>query len=402
MLPLSLGCAALAAPLSLALPADPPTAAPTLVEPPAPAGLVAPADEETVLPKTFSLTAEKGSIQFLGQIQGRYFANVRDRDDDEFRGSFEVTRTRLGIKGTIADPSWSYFVWQGWGASGGALLLDTWIQKDLGDGVTVRFGQFKPPGWNEWTISETRQQFVDRSVVDARFSGLYSRGILATSTQDDWRLQASLTDGLRSWNDSSAGEQIAISARAEYKAEGSWGDAASFTSFRGGDDLLVFGLGAHAQTGARDETSTSIYEDGTQFFDVTADVNAKFGGSNVYAGLFLRELDLDMGDSDSEWGFILQGGHFLSDDQEVTARLELGSLGDIDDTGAALTMEDLGILTVGYNKFFLGHALKWTTDLGVAFDEVDAGWGGTGRGFAGDMPGASSQLLFRTQIQLLF
>ena len=67
------------------------------------------------------------------------------------------------------------------------------------------------------------------------------------------------------------------------------------------------------------------------------------------------------------------------------------------------SMEDtLSILTVGASKYYAGHAMKFTADAGVAFDEVSGAWGGAGRGWAGDDAGANSQFVFRAQMQAIF
>ena len=66
-------------------------------------------------------------------------------------------------------------------------------------------GQFKLHSWNEWTVSETKQTFIERSLLDARFASLYGQGVEGTWKNDSIKLTASYNDGLRSWNDSSPG-----------------------------------------------------------------------------------------------------------------------------------------------------------------------------------------------------
>ena len=59
----------------------------------------------------------------------------------------------------------------------------------------------------------------------------------------------------------------------------------------------------------------------------------------------------------------------------------------------------LNLLTIGVNYYLDGQDLKWTTDLGWAitavnplFSDVNAGW----------RPSQSDEIVFRTQLQLIF
>jgi hypothetical protein len=61
--------------------------------------------------------------------------------------------------------------------------------------------------------------------------------------------------------------------------------------------------------------------------------------------------------------------------------------------------DPLNLLTIGANYYIDGHDLKWTTDLGWAitqvnpwFADVDAGW----------RPSQANEVVFRTQLQLIF
>ena len=61
--------------------------------------------------------------------------------------------------------------------------------------------------------------------------------------------------------------------------------------------------------------------------------------------------------------------------------------------------DPLNLLTIGVNYYLDGQDLKWTTDLGWAitavnplFSDVNAGW----------RPSQSDEIVFRTQLQLIF
>ncbi|HRP63092.1 MAG TPA: hypothetical protein PK400_07365, partial [Phycisphaerales bacterium] len=67
-------------------------------------------------------------------------------------------------------------------------------------------------------------------------------------------------------------------------------------------------------------------------------------------------------------------------------------------------VKDLAVITVGVNKYFSKHAVKWTTDVGYGINEVDPFWGsrGAGAGWRSDAAGDKGQIVIRSQLQLVF
>ncbi len=360
----------------------------------------------------FFLASDDGSFRLnvKGQLQLRFVASLQDNtadgtSDDTVYG-FENTRTRFSFGGHVIDPSWTYFIWAGWTGNGSSLLLDAWVQKDLGNGWSIRAGQFKLPTWQEWTVSETRQQFVERSVLDARFSQLYAQGVMASYAADNLRAHVAFSDGLRSWNNpfnEAAGNTLgydnateyALTGRVEWLLGGDWSNAADFNGFRGDEATYVVGGGIHYQ---RDESGNAAVGDETELIEFNLDGNFQFDGANVFAAFVWRSLDDDVAIDRDEMGFLIQGGYFLTDDLELIARYEYG---DLDGAGGAAG-DDLSVLTLGATRFWARHALKWTTDVGIAFDPVDAAWNGGSRGFRADADGEDGQVVIRSQLQLLF
>ncbi len=351
------------------------------------------------------------SIDPIAFIQFRYIADVQDQMDtqDELTVGFENTRTRVGLKGKLEDQNMDFFLWFGFTGSGSSLLLDAWMNWNIDDNFALKVGQFKLPTWQEWTVSETTQTFVERSVIDARFSQLYSQGVMGTWTWDNFRLMAALTDGIRSWNDGSLGDQFAATARAELLLQGDWSQRNDFNSFRDEDPFAVIGIAGHFQDGGTLAGSggTNIYTNDTKISQVTADVQWGFGGSSIYAAVIGNFEERPGGTEYDQWGAIIQGQMFVTDDIEIFARYEWG---DLDGQAAAFavanpgatTNEELNLLSVGASKYISGHAMKFTADVGVSFDEVSGAWGGGGRGWQGDDAGADSQFVFRAQMQAKF
>ena len=67
-----------------------------------------------------------------------------------------------------------------------------------------------------------------------------------------------------------------------------------------------------------------------------------------------------------------------------------------------LSVEDLSVITVGVNKYWNKHALKWTTDVGFGLNQVDPVFAASGAGWRGDVADEDGQIVFRSQLQLMF
>ena len=351
------------------------------------------------------------TIDPIAFIQFRYIADVQDQQDTEedLTVGFVNSRTRVGLKGNIAEPNMDFFVWFGFTGSGSSLLLDAWANWHIDENFSLKMGQFKLHTWNEWTVSETKQTAIERSLLDARFSSLYGQGLEGTWKNDGVKLSAAFTDGLRSWNDSSMGDQWALSGRAEFLFEGDWSQRADFNSFQDEDPFMMLGIAGHIQDGGTlaGAGGSSIYTNDTQISQWTADFQWGFGGSSIYAAVIGNYEDRPDGTSYDQYGALIQGQMFVTEDIELFARYEWG---DLDGQGAdfavanpgATDEDELSILTVGATKYLAGHAMKFTADAGVAFDEVSGAWNGGGRGWRGDDDGASNQFVFRAQMQAIF
>ena len=95
------------------------------------------------------------------------------------------------------------------------------------------------------------------------------------------------------------------------------------------------------------------------------------------------------------FGIVAQGGVYITPKLEAFARWEYGRYErDVDIFG------DLQILTAGLNYYIDGHDLKWTNDIGVGINPVDANWLQDIAGYRWDLD--KGQIVFRSQFQLLF
>jgi hypothetical protein len=364
----------------------------------------------------FYLASADGNnrLNIGGQLQVRYIYNFQDDGDDDSesgidsnRSGFENTRTKLVFWGHVFNPSWTYKVEGDFNSrassdsSGGALgLEDAWINYDYGNGWGIKVGQYRLPFLREELVHSAHQLAVERSLVNDTFTAGISQGLMIHGDWDQFRFSATFSDGLGGANTPALAydTEWAFTGRGEIMFAGTWDQFNDFTSWRGEEFGLMVGAAAHYQdmeygTPAGPEVTT---------LGLTADVSIEFGGANLYGAFVYTDFDDDAALDFNPWGAIVQGGFFLTDDWELFGRFEWA---DSDDA----TSEDLMIATIGVNKYWNKHGLKWTTDVGYGFDAVESFWvSGSGNGAerAGWRADASDeedgQFVIRTQLQLLF
>jgi hypothetical protein len=404
---------------------------------------------------------ESGDGNFLlnlrGQFQARFVYDSRNTVDsptvppgDEW--GFEMRRVRLHFAGHVVDPSWTFQITPVWGRIAAGNLVGTanggldnaWVRKDLGDGWGVKIGQFQPLFTREESISSAQQQAVERTTLNEIFSVRYSQGVqleFGGREEDRFRAAAFYGDGFRAgatllpvasalpagtfggtanttFNTNMA--KYAFSGRVEMLGDGSWSLMRDFSSFRGKGSGWLVGVGAMAQALEAPTIAPLSPEATDSMWQVLADASFKFDGSSLFFGGFYRHVALagevatrDGGTSDGmdQFGFIAQGGVFVSDRVELFARYEWGDT-DTDKFRTALTgihYENASMLTVGLNWFVSGdHSLKWSTDFGYAFDPVGdftvagADWLLDVAATTGDGTANDGQWVLRSQFQWLF
>lgn len=130
-------------------------------------------------------------------------------------------------------------------------------------------------------------------------------------------------------------------------------------------------------------------------YGFTLDCGPESDGAKLYGAFAYFSRDDDVTDSRDQYAFVVQGGLFFNDDWEGFLRYEYG---EFDTDG----VEDLGVVTVGVNRYWSKHNLKWTTDLGFGLNEVAGERATTGAGYQTDALDEGGQVVFRTQMQLLF
>ena len=375
------------------------------------------------------MTLEDGTVittwqQFQG-LMGRYLQTLfkvdsaLSRNNDEHRYGFEVRRARLSFSGHIIDPTWMYRIYGDFDRDGGAFeLLEAWIAKDLGEGWTAKFGQMPVPFLREFLVGHTKQLAVDRSLLHSYFTATRGQGVALDYMGDMFHFTAAFTDGANSLNTAWQDEdtEFALTGRAELKWAGNWNQFADFTSPQGSEYAGMAGVALHYQqqergTGIPDLFPHTGQDDSINFnneqelFALTVDASVELDGANLYGAFIYQSLDSDLIDYD-RYGFLVQGGYYFTEDWEGFVRYEWADF-DMPDlywpgNWKVYSFDDLSVLTLGVNKYFAGHNVKWTTDLGYAFDRVEFFAADSGAGYRSDTGGDNGQIVFRTQLQLAF
>ena len=356
--------------------------------------------------KGFFLASTDGhfKLKLSGQMQIRYVYNWRDdAADDSNRQGFEIRRAKLTFAGNILDPSWTYEFTGACNRDGGAFGLENaFVNKDLGQGWDLQFGQFKPPFLREESVSSKRQLAVERSLVNEEFNQDFAQGVQVGWEGDHFRLMAMYHDGFASRN---IGWQVedtewgALTGRVEWLSGGDWKAMDDFAGWKDSDLQILVGGAANYQ---KSEFGTGSNLPPPDFdnnevgmFSATVDATLKGNSFGVFGACVYRSLDPEVGDSIDQWGFVVQGSLFFTEDIEGFARYEFG---DADSD----SIEDLSIITVGVNKYWAKHSLKWQNDVGFGLDEVASFWATSSTGWLTDNSGDEGQIVFRSQFQLLF
>jgi len=186
----------------------------------------------------------------VGSVTGA--ATASGTGDGVSTWAFENRRTSFGFSGNVVDPSFTYAVRLAYNSAidpytptaNTMVLQEAWINKDLGNGVGVKIGQFKSPFMAESLRADGAQLTSERSVVDYYFSGGFTQGIMLSYSQDMFRAMGSYNNGPRSQNTNWAAgsnNSISLAGRFEFKAMGSWSQFDTESSAKSDESGLLVG-----------------------------------------------------------------------------------------------------------------------------------------------------------------
>jgi hypothetical protein len=417
--------------------------------------------------KGFFLASGDGNytLSMKGDMQLRWALNSRDigaataaqgspsSTTAEDAWGFEFRRVRLTFFGNVIDPSWTYEVKMAYNrnavSSNNGFLDDAFFAKDFGGGWTLRAGQFKPPFLREELVGATSQLAVERSLVNDAFTAGRAQGLRLGWQGEQLRVEAFYGDALRanatapyavttgvvgalnaggalgvaaSQNTGFNANQsdYAFAARLEWKPLGEWKQFRDMQSYRGEGQGFLLGLAGYAEQ--VDPVSGANGASPDVIFSATADASIDFGGAHLFMYGVYRSVSLHAaqpvrgggtGDSLGQWGAVIQGGVFVTDDVELFARYEMGD-SDADRyrtqaTALLATGGDLSVATVGINWWVAGvksKQVKWTTDVGYSLEPL-VDFAASGANYLPDSTASGGttndgQWVVRSQLQFMF
>ena len=305
--------------------------------------------------------------------QFRYNINKRGSDSttlaapkDDLTLGFTTRRTKVGIEGKVTDDITGKVKFAFSQSSGSAALESAEFKWKLSDTVTLRAGQFKPGLIREENISSSKQLATDRSSANETFNQDFTQGVELIFTEDDWRFITSFNDGFGADNTfytSATEADYALTARGELKlGEASWSQYKQFTSWRGANEGLLLGAAAHYQAKGSTNPSTTPETETATF---TADASLVRDGWNLYAAGIWRSMNTGTMTL-TDGGFVVQGGAFVSDNDEFFARWDLIMPSDSSPVVAGVSgSSDFNALTIGWNHYLIpeSHAAKFTLEV---------------------------------------
>ncbi len=370
--------------------------------------------------------AVSGNPPNLGQVQNEY--------------GFELRRVKLNFFGHMFDPSWQYRIQFAYERDGQNVnrplnFEDVFVQKSLGDGLWFRMGQWKTFFNTENITSSRTLQFAERSLVNQYFMQNFIQGVLLGWEGPALRAYGSYNDG--GGNANLAEVQLdgnptawATTWRADWKLAGEWGQFKDQQGWRGSPFAAAIGVGVNWQRASGNPPSGRLTVGNGSIapgvnapialLASTVDANLRGDGWSATAA-FLGNWAYGGGtnavaqgvEGARSFGVVVQGGVFVTDALELMARYEglwvasdrtFASLGSVN----ALNAQTLNIVTVGASWYFRKNAIKFTTDVGYAFNPVLFSNGLFGESIAGadwrptQTGQGAGEVVVRAQMQLLF
>jgi len=344
----------------------------------------------------------KASFRF----QNLFIADWRVNNDNfsnigDLSSNFLVRRSRLKFDGFAHSPKLTYKLEIGlsnrdidhegaaYYGEGGNMIYDAFLNWNFYKAFSIKVGQYKMDGNRERIISSADLQFVDRSLLNARFN--LDRDIGASFHYDrtfgkqfGLHLIASFAqgEGRNIISGNMGGYQttfkIEIRPFGKFKNEGAYFSA---DLQREEKPKLAFAIALDKNNGvARDRANLgSFFPADTKYKDlitVFADFMFKYKGFSMMGEYAYRKTDdndprvRDINNNYTIHSYFtgsainIQAGYLFKKDFELAARYTY--LDPQHDFIAAQTNN----YTLGFSKYFTGHSLKVQTDLSYIQDQL--------------------------------
>ncbi len=291
-------------------------------------------------------------------------------DSDE--SYFELERMRFVLSGHVVDPRLQYYLqWDSeTDASGDMRLADALAAYQvIDDKLKIGAGQFKAHFLRQETNSSARQQMVERSLSNEFFNIDRVIGMWAEGNPTSWTYYSiGVNNGYRSLNrsiDTGIDHSMAIVGKFDLVVLGEWEKYSESDLKRRQDPFLSFGVsGATDANNSTDGATDPEYKT----YQFAADATFKYKGFSLFGEYVGRWLDYEKtpaatdpdilnGSNTYAHGFNVQGGYFLTEFLEATARCSVVYGNEGFNDGTAFEAGP------GFNWFINGHKVKLQTDV---------------------------------------
>jgi len=360
-------------------------------------------------------------LRINGLLQNRFVvSHTRDAQNplaggagpgEKTHDGFETTRAVLNFSGTVAkdyhfNVRLNYSPYSAGNTPSPDQLEWAYASMDLSDEMNLQIGKQKYDVMREYMVNAEFQQVIERSLYTYYWgTSSITNGIKLNYANDMFRANVMYGNGGTAQNWNAAGSNgaysqnaadWAVSGRFAWKPSGTWEQFDEMTSPQGTEAGILIGMGWAVMDGNDKLTGN---DDGTNWM-LSWDASMDFGGWNVFGSITLgddKQNAFGQAVSGNQWGWMVQGGYYLTEDIELYGRYEW-----LDPRISGVSHDDIEIMTFGANWYLAGQNAKLSIDWGYNFDKtVTAGVGGGG--YTNWLNSAQrNEWVLRTQMQLYF
>jgi len=348
--------------------------------------------------KNFFMASADGNyrLNISGYTQFQYIMNFRSTSNtitsytDEFNSGFAMRQAKIRLSGNVVNPDLTFAIegqfgsgdyydwWNGEVFGNGSFTLDdAYVNYNVGNGWSVRGGQYKSYFLKEENNADVYTMSSQRGMVNAAFGQGRVQGIGAKYKGENWWVGADITDGFRTQNTdyTSFNEaDFAITGRFEYRFAGTDDQLKDYTSMPGDAMGAMIGAAVHFQLANND---SDYFSADANYLSWTVDGQIEGSGLSLFGAIVGGHTFFNSASSNpdlSDFGFTVQGAWRFAANDEIFLRYDGILLDDNRWTSGTNTVSPsyFSFLTFGYNHYFAGHAAKLTIDCILSLNRTGA------------------------------